>query len=95
MNFPQRVELIGRERPGHAAVWNDVDHVCLQGTDLFGRGDVRVVVYRSAVLVEAVPGLANAVVDLRKDIADAAGFAAEMDGRLTFLYVCKKKNSNY
>lgn len=56
-----------------------------QETNLGGQVDVRVVVHRSAALVEAFTDLAKDTVDLRNDIANAADFAAEICERLNLL----------
>lgn len=73
--LPATGRTIGRERAGHAALEHDLDHFSLQGTNLFCQGDIRVVVYRFAVLDEALLVLANAEVNLGGDIDDAGGGA--------------------
>lgn len=45
----------------------------------------KVIVYRSTVHDEALPGLGSAVVDLRDDVADATGFSAQTKEGLNFL----------
>lgn len=66
MGLPQRARIIGREGPGHEAVQHGLDHLRLQETNLSGQG----VIYYSAVIDEAISGLAIAAIGPRGDITN-------------------------
>ena len=80
MGFPEGAELVGCDCPGRLVVQHDLDHFHLQETNLGGRSDLRVVVYRSAVPVEACSGVVHAAVDFGSDITEVPEFFRRDDG---------------